>query len=334
LSQAVILLLVALIAWLMPRGLSIRRAPAVESTTSVGEKRAAPSLPSSTAMPETFGRYRVERPLGKAGCGARYLCLDTEDEDHRGDSEVVVRTFELGLNQRELANIKQRFLAEVEQAKQLDHETILPVRDAGEAQLRLFVVNDHVDGWDLRRIAQPNRLLKVPQVLEIAAKCAEALAYAHGRNVLHGEVCPLNVQYLAREKRIKLSGFGTSALTASVHAQSSRLLPTSYYLSPEYLTGDTVDEQADLFALGVTLYQLLSGQLPFRADSVATLTYRIVSEAPPPIQALRPEVPDCAVAILERCLAKSPLDRYPNGVALARDLRVCAHHVLRQEAHG
>ncbi len=326
LGAGAVLLFAGVLSLLVGRGLAAVEAVPVERVgdPARGENARKPAAAVEAARPEGFGPYQVEQLLNHSGSGTRYLCRDP-----RLDRRVVVQAFELGLSERELATIKQRFLAEVEQAELLDHPAILPIEQAGESHQQLFVANTYLEGWDLRRIAQPNRLLKVPQALEIAAKCAEALAQAHDRHLTHGEVCPQNIQYAVADKQIKLGGFGTAAVTASLHAQGDRLLQTSFYLSPEYLTGDKVDSRADLFALGVTLYQLLSGQLPFRADTVATLTYRIVNEPHPPIQPLRPEVPDCAVLILDRCLAKNPAERYQDGIALAKDLRVCAHRTLR-----
>ena len=323
LGAAAALLLAGTVALLAARGVSA--GPERAGVGGNGGRRAPEDDPEARAgSGESFGPYRLEQSLGPCGAGSRYV--GTESQSGR---RMLLCGFELDLGGRELTKVSERFLADLEQARQLEHPNLLPVVDGGVSGPWLYLASDYVEAWDLRRVARPDRLLKIPQAMEIVAKCAEALAYAHARQLVHGAVCPSNILYLTDDRQIRLAGLGTAAPTRALHDRDDRLRPTSFCLSPEHLTGDRVDAPADLFALGVTLYQLLSGQPPFRADTLAALSYRIVNEPQPSIQALRPEVPECAVQILHQCLAKDPAERYPDGLILARELRGCARQVLR-----
>jgi serine/threonine-protein kinase len=164
----------------------------------------------------------------------------------------------------------------------------------------------------------------VDKVLKIVIQAAEALDYAHGENVVHRDIKPANIMYEANSESVKLTDFGIARITDSSRTKTGMVLGTPSYMSPEQLSGRKVDGRSDLFSLGVMLFQLLTGQLPFKADSMASLMYKIANDAHPSPMSLRPDLPPCLTSIIDKALAKLADDRYSRGAEMARNLRACA----------
>jgi eukaryotic-like serine/threonine-protein kinase len=158
-------------------------------------------------------------------------------------------------------------------------------------------------------------------VLSIVARVAEALAYAHRQNVVHRDIKPANIMYELDSDTVKVTDFGIARITDSSKTRTGLVLGTPSYMSPEQIAGRKVDGRTDLYSLGVTLYQMLTGVLPFRGDSMAELMYKIANEEAPDPRAVRPELPERLAQVLARALAKKPDLRYQDGEAFARDLR-------------
>jgi eukaryotic-like serine/threonine-protein kinase len=167
------------------------------------------------------------------------------------------------------------------------------------------------------------RLLPTSLAVELVARLAGALHYAHGQGVLHRDVKPANVMFDAPSGELKLTDFGIARLTDAGRTRTGVLLGTPSFMSPEQLQGRELTGQSDMFSLGVTLYQLLSGQLPFRADSMPALMLKIAHEPHAPLASVRPDVPPALEEVLDRLLAKDPMERYPSGASLAHALREC-----------
>ncbi|MEO1574792.1 MAG: serine/threonine-protein kinase, partial [Pseudomonadota bacterium] len=148
-------------------------------------------------------------------------------------------------------------------------------------------------------------------------------AYAHREDVVHRDIKPANIMYHPESGDLKITDFGIARITSSSKTKTGIVLGTPSYMSPEQLAGKNVTGRSDLFSLGVTLYQLLAGQLPFRADSMATLMYKIANEPHTPLSVVRPELPPCLEAVVDRALAKSLDERYESGAQMALELREC-----------
>lgn len=268
-----------------------------------------------------LGRYEVEKELGKGAMGTVYL-----GRDPKIGRQVAIKTLALAqeFDLDILAEVKQRFFAEAESAGRLNHPNIVTMYDAGEEHDLAYIAMEFLKGRDLVPYVKSGALLPLPVVMGIVARVADALDYAHRQNVVHRDIKPGNIMYDSESDTVKVADFGIARLTDANKTRTGMVLGTPSYMSPEQLAGHKVDGRSDLFSLGVTLYQLACGRLPFDGDSMAQLMYRITNEAPVDILSVRPDLPPCLVAILARALAKAPGQRYTSGAELAQALRDCA----------
>jgi eukaryotic-like serine/threonine-protein kinase len=272
------------------------------------------------AMPAQLGPYRLERVLGQGSMGIVYLGRDPQT-----GRLAAIKTLALtqAFDADELVEVKERFFREAQTAGRLDHPQIVTVYEAGEAGGLAYLAMEFLAGGDLTPYTKADRLLPLPLVISIVARVADALAYAHSRQVVHRDVKPANLMYEPVADQLKVTDFGVARLTDSSKTRIGMVLGTPSYMSPEQLAGQRVDGRSDLFSLGVTLYQMACGRLPFVGASMGQLMARIANEAPPDIRGLNPRVPACLAAIIERALCKDAGQRYQRGEDMARDLRAC-----------
>lgn len=268
-----------------------------------------------------LGRYEVEKELGKGAMGVVYL-----GRDPKIGRLVAIKTLALAqeFDADVLQEVKQRFFSEAESAGRLSHPNIVTMYDAGEEHDLAYIAMEYLKGKDLVGCIKPGALLPLPVVMGIVARVAEALDYAHRLNVVHRDIKPGNIMYDPGTDTVKVADFGIARITDSSRTRTGMVMGTPSYMSPEQLAGQKVGGASDLFSLGVTLYQLVSGRLPFDGDSMAQLMYRIANEAPVDILTVRSDLPPCLVAILGKTLAKTPEGRYASGAELAQALRDCA----------
>src|SRR3546814_518193 len=180
---------------------------------------------------------------------------------------------------------------------------------------------EFIRGFDLTRHTKSNNLLPVNEVLRIIADAADALHYAHANGIVHRDIKPANMMLIESTRALKLMDFGIARITDSSKTKTGMVLGTPSYMSPEQLAGRKVDGRSDLFSLGVTLYQLLTGALPFQAESMATLMFKIANEPHAPLLTLRPDLPAPVDLIIARVLQKNPDLRYAAGAEMAIELR-------------
>lgn len=265
-----------------------------------------------------LGRYEVIKELGKGAMGVVYL-----GRDPKIGREVAIKTMALSqeFEPDELEEVKSRFFREAETAGRLSHPNIVAIYDAGEEHDLAWIAMEFIKGYDLTRHTKPDALLPVDQTLRIIADAADALDYAHQQGVFHRDIKPANLMWLTDRKLVKVTDFGIARLADSSKTKTGMVLGTPSYMSPEQLAGKKIDGRSDLFSLGVTLYQMLTGSLPFRADSMATLMFKIANEPHPPLSTVRPDLPPELVRIIDKALAKDPDQRYQTGAELAADLR-------------
>ena len=270
----------------------------------------------------TLGRYRIERALGHGAMGIVYLAHDPQ----QGGRAVAIKTMALAREFEgvELAEARARFFREAEVARRLQHADIVSVFDAGEDRGLAFIAMEHVCGHDLLRHTLPGQLLAVPVVLRTLARVAQALAYAHTQGVVHRDVKPANVMIDPASGVVKVADFGIARVTDACRTRTGLVQGTPSFMSPEQMAGGRVDGRTDLYALGVMLFQLLSGALPHQADSMARLMSSIVNDTAPDVRTLRPDLPDALARIVARALEKRPEARYADGARMAADLLAVA----------
>jgi CHASE2 domain-containing sensor protein/tRNA A-37 threonylcarbamoyl transferase component Bud32 len=265
-----------------------------------------------------LGRYEIVKELGKGAMGAVYL-----GKDPKIGRVVAIKTMALAqeFEAAELAEVKERFFREAQTAGRLSHPNIVTIYDTGEEHDLCYIAMELLKGGDLVPFCKAGNLLSVDKVVSVVARAAEALDYAHGQGVVHRDIKPANLMYDPESDTLKLADFGIARLTDSSKTKTGMVLGTPSFMSPEQLAGKKIEGRSDLFSLAVTLYQLLSGALPFDGESMAQLMFKITSEPPTDITSVRPDVPAGLVAFLARALEKNPDARFQTGAEFAQALR-------------
>jgi len=285
---------------------------------SSGSAGATLVLDSGTVEKPMLGRYQVEKELGKGAMGVVY-----QGKDPKIGRVVAIKT--LALSQEfegdALDDARERFFREAETAGRLQHQHIVTIFDAGEEHDLAYIAMEYLKGSDLVERCKPGHLLPVPQVLSIIARVAEALAYAHQQHVVHRDIKPANIMYEAQTDTVKVTDFGIARITDSSKTKTGMVLGTPSFMSPEQIAGRKVDGRSDLYSLGVMLFQMLTGVLPFRGESMAELMYKISNEPPADLLQLRPELPAALAEVVNRSLAKAVDARFQTGEAFAAALR-------------
>ncbi|HEY6896826.1 MAG TPA: serine/threonine-protein kinase [Rhodocyclaceae bacterium] len=277
-------------------------------------------LDGGTVEKPMLGRYQIEKELGKGAMGVVYL-----GRDPKINRVVAIKTMALSqeFEEDELVEVKERFFREAETAGRLNHPNIVTMYDAGEEHDLAYIAMEFLKGKDLVSYTKPDTLMPLPKVLSIVARVADALSYAHENHVVHRDIKPANIMYEPESDQVKVTDFGIARITDSSKTKTGMVLGTPSYMSPEQLSGKKIDGRSDLFSLGVALYQMACGSLPFAGDSMAQLMFKIANEAHPDIRTIRADVPDVVVAVIDRALVKDPDQRYQTGAEMAKDLKAC-----------
>jgi serine/threonine protein kinase len=270
-----------------------------------------------------FGPYELKSEIGKAPLGGLYLGTRPDG------ATAVIKTLALAteFEPRDQAEVRKRFFREAEAAARLRHPGIRRIVASGEDNGTAWVAMERLEGKPLSHFTVPFRLLPVEDTLELAARAAEALNYAHSENVVHRDIKPANIIYDPVTDRLKITDFGFAHITDSGRTRTGLVLGTPSFKSPEQLSDGRVTAASDLFSLGVTLYQLLTGKLPFQSGSMIGLMQSIIARPHVPPSAARDDLDPVLDSILDRALQKRPADRFADGAEMAVALRACAETV-------
>jgi eukaryotic-like serine/threonine-protein kinase len=272
-------------------------------------------------MPPSIGRYQLLEPIGRGAMGNVYL-----GRDPLINRILALKAIDLslGYDNPDCASTAESFLREASIAGSLSHPNIVTIFDVGESDGLAYIAMEYVRGHHLSEFAAPDRLLAVDTVLDLIARAADALDYAHRRNVVHRDIKPANIMYDSLSNNVKITDFGIAKLIDANRTRTGIVLGTPAFMSPEQLEGKNVNGHTDLFALGVSLYQLLTGQLPFRGASMTNLMFVIANEPHKSVTSLRGDLPKRLDEIMDRALAKNPADRFESAAAMAAALRRAA----------
>lgn len=267
-------------------------------------------------MPDRIAKYEVLRRLGQGAMGEVYLARDPLI-----GREVAIKTIASAHAQGEEA--RERFLREARAAGTLGHPNLVTIHEFGEDQGLLYLVMEYVPGEDLHALIAA-RALQPKEFLEVLAQVCDGLGFAHGKGVLHRDIKPSNIRVARPGGRLlaKVMDFGIARISGSDFTGTGTLLGTFGYMAPEYIQTGRPDPRSDLFAVGVMLYEALTGDRPFQGDTTATILYRIVHDSPPPLEPQHIHGISPAIGtVLAMALAKEPADRFATAEAMAAALR-------------
>jgi serine/threonine protein kinase len=267
-----------------------------------------------------IGRYVVQGELGRGAMGVVYRA-----QDPAIGRTVAIKTIRIGQfhDEREIKHVQSRMMREAQAAGILSHNNIVTIYDILQENDTAFIFMEYVDGQTLEKILLADTPIDKQLILHILKQSAAALDYAHQRGIVHRDVKPANIM-VSRDGTAKIADFGIARTQSQSLTQTGQLLGTPNYMSPEQISGKPVDGRADQYSLAVMLYEVLTGEKPFVADSLPTLLFRVVSELPQPAPRLNPTLSPDIDEVLQRALAKNPDDRYPNCMEFIRALeRAC-----------
>jgi eukaryotic-like serine/threonine-protein kinase len=259
------------------------------------------------------GRYKLEAKLGSGGMSTVYLARDTTL-----DRAVAVKVMHREMSEQ--ADQLERFRQEARAVAKLSHPNVVSVIDAGEDGGHPYIVFEYVEGETLKQRINRVGALDAQEALAYAIEIARGLSVAHGRRMVHRDIKPQNV-LIDSEGRAKLTDFGISRqLEQDGMTATGRVLGTTDYVAPEQAMGRAVDQRSDVYSLGVVLYEMLSGQVPYRADSQVGVAMKHVNEEMPDVQQRRPELSAAAALVVERATDKEPDERYQTVGEMIDDL--------------
>ena len=263
---------------------------------------------------KSVGRYHLIEKLGKGTTGLVY-----KGSDPRLNRLVAIKIirFSDDFEEEMIDDIRERFLREAEIAGRLSHPGIVTIHDVGEDEDLTYMAMEYLEGQSLIRYASKERKLPFTTVLDVAAKIADALDYAHKHGVIHRDIKPANIMLL-RDGNVKVTDFGIAKAMSSTRTKTGVILGTPNYMSPEQIMGHKIDARTDIFSLGVLLFQLLTGKLPFRGENLSGLLYHITQGKHPSIRLMESGIPKACEQIIDKALAKNPRDRFRTAGQMAR----------------
>ena len=304
-------------------------AQALSENEDTGQEEATEASPETKSIaatstitsytPGMLGRYKVLKELGRGAMGLVYLGKDPTIQRF-----VAIKTMRLDQidSDDKLQDVKARFFREAESTGRLSHPNIVTIYDAGEENDLGYIAMELIEGTPLKQWARKPNLMPVNEVLLMVATVADALDYAHQQGVVHRDIKPANIM-LTKDRVVKVMDFGIAKMASSSKTQTNIVLGTPTYMSPEQISGKKVDGRSDIFSLGVVLFELLTGQLPFTADNLSAVLFSIAHHPHPAIQTLRPDLPPMVQEIVDRALQKELPHRYRRAEEFAVELRAC-----------
>ena len=268
--------------------------------------------------PTRLGRYEIVRSLGKGAMGVVFLARDPLI-----GRLVALKTFrvEPGADEAEVDYFRSRFIREAQSAGILSqHPGIVIIHDVVHGDGGpTFIAMEYVEGTDLKAMLREGRPLAYPFIIDVVRQIADALDYAHAHGVVHRDVKPANV-IITPEGRAKITDFGIARVEASNLTQEGQMLGTPNYMAPEQIQGSEVDHRADIFSLGVIVYELLTRQKPFQGENMTVVSHHIVYDDFTPPERYVEDLPPGVAEVLRRALAKDPAERFGRASDLAADL--------------
>ena len=263
------------------------------------------------------GRYEILGELGRGGMGVVYRA-----KDPLIGRIVAVKTIRLSEEGTGMshAQLVERFQTEARAAGLLTHPNIVVIYDVGESDRVYYITMELVNGKSLQSLLDAGEKFSLHRLLRIMEQVCSALQFAHDHKVVHRDIKPANIM-LTGEDFVKITDFGTAQIMQYGASQQTSVMGTPGYMSPEQIKGKAVDGRTDIFSLGVMLYEMTTGQKPFRGQDIATILYQLLNEEPVPPHQVNPNIPQGVSSTILKAMAKSPFLRYENCRELMDDLK-------------
>lgn len=286
---------------------------------------------SESTAPRLGGRYEIRGLIGHGGMAEVDLGFDT-----RLNRVVAIKRLRSDLARDTV--FQQRFRREAQSAASLNHPNIVAVYDTGDEQTQMpdgslvsvpYIVMEYVQGHTVKELLSDGTAVPIDEAVEITTGVLSALAYAHSARLVHRDIKPGNIM-LTPDGKVKVMDFGIARALSDSQAtmtQTNAVVGTAQYLSPEQARGEVVDARSDLYSVGVLLFELLTGQPPFRGDSAVAVAYQHVSALPPAPSSLASDIPESLDRVVMKALAKDPNQRYSNAAQMRTDLSRALHGV-------
>jgi serine/threonine-protein kinase len=282
------------------------------------------TLPTPPAQdPIQIGKYVVEALAGEGAMGAVYRARDAVL-----NRTVAIKVMNAAIAKDEL--LRQRFLREAQSAGSLQHPNVVTIYDFGEMDGYLFMAMEFVEGTDLESALSAVPPMALDDRLAVMVDTLRGLDYAHQHGIVHRDLKPANIR-LTADGRAKLMDFGIAHLASQKLTQTGMIMGTTYYMAPEYISGEPVTAASDLFSMGAVLYELLTGQRPFTGETMQAIIFSVIQHDPTPPSRMVPTLPPAVDAIVARAIAKDPAARYATAREMAdalQDVRDALRGVL------
>ncbi|MCL2830208.1 MAG: protein kinase [Betaproteobacteria bacterium] len=289
----------------------------------------ADKTPAGETPPATIGKYQVLRQIGKGATAIVYLARDPDS-----NTEVAVKVISLsGSNAARSRRLLRLFQTESRVGLRLEHPNIVKVHEKVLEKDRAYIVMEYIEGKALDQFVGIDRLLPMHRVVSIIFKCCLALDYAYRQGVVHRDIKPANI-LIDSENNPKITDFGLALDLQPREGRDSTFIMgvgSPAYMSPEQIKAYPLNQKTDLYSLGVILFQLLTGRLPFRAKKPATLIYRILNMDTPSVCAMNPNLPAGLDPVIQKAMEKDLYSRYQNGADFAKDLSAVRYQILKDD---
>lgn len=266
---------------------------------------------------EAIGKYKITGELGKGAMGIVYKALDPDI-----NREVAIKLIrsDTAYEDSEKEEAHRRFIREAQSAGNLDHPNIITIYEVGKEDNQTYIVMQYVVGESLKEAISAGKRYSPAEVIDLMSCLCDALEFAHQNKIVHRDIKPGNI-LLDKQGRPYLVDFGVARMEMSTMTQSGTIVGTPSYMSPEQIQGARVDARADIFSLGVIIYEMLTGKRPFEGDHITTIVYKIMNEEPANIREMKRDLPEGFENIIQKALAKDPNNRYQSCKELASDLK-------------
>ena len=259
-----------------------------------------------------IGKYQIIARVGEGAMGVVYRAMDSVL-----NRQVAIKVMSEGIAQD--AGLRERFLREAQAAGSLQHPNVVTIYDFGEVDGHLYIAMEYIEGADLEHLLTHKAPLTLAAKLDIVIDVLNGLSYAHRRGIIHRDIKPANIR-VDQDGHARIMDFGVARLATSNLTSTGVMLGTPNYMAPEQITGGLLTPAVDLFAVGAMLYEFLTDAKPFPGDTLHSVLFKIVSDPPPDVGEVRPELPRQLTDIVNMALAKDPADRYKSAAEMANAL--------------